>query len=587
MKHSYLLLFGLFATVSVAQLKSFGVIEMENPGTRVVQASNDYPDNAIIFVYSVLEDLTFRSSIGGVNQQRFNRGANRYEILISPQRQIIFVQGKGFREERIGVLNPSPKEDFYFEVEEKMDRETARSIEPGILDIRSKPTGANIYFNDIQLADKTPKKISFNPGAKHIKLAYDGYLTLDTIVFLVSGQTMVLDVQLEIDKQGALYLEQQAAASETGAWRLAQQQDDIAGYNRYLSRYPSGMYVREANERLAYFYMQSGDKYLAEHNYSAAGTSYENARKYVNNDVIDKRFKKLNRWSRSGINTILFHLDAPLGFNATSMMTRDYYEYMHHLQGGSVPQIGIGHQKQEKLSVITPLTAKLEYNKPVRFNNVRPFAVTISAFYSTLQTTHLDRVTPDDYEIYSDVYPINGEPILGTDTMNFGLYTNAYRFKRWGVNIGFKPFPFLHVYVPVQHVSVLYQPGFICLDCRDDQIEMGRFSYGIGLEVEHVFDNGIGLLGFWENWNAIFNGNDLNNDLYTEGNPSSGVFSPSAFSRTIGAEIRFPAGENAFSIRYENPLVRGDFFSAEVNNMQSVRSFSMHLVQFRFTVRLH
>ncbi|TVQ75735.1 MAG: hypothetical protein EA358_11190, partial [Flavobacteriales bacterium] len=98
MKNLYPLIFLLITFRLSAQLREFHITEREPDGTSVVQASADYPDNAMILVYSDLEGLDFRSSVGGINQQRYNARANRYEILLSPQRQILFVAARGFIE---------------------------------------------------------------------------------------------------------------------------------------------------------------------------------------------------------------------------------------------------------------------------------------------------------------------------------------------------------------------------------------------------------------------------------------------------------------------------------------------------------
>ncbi|MCC5918218.1 MAG: hypothetical protein JJU02_12940 [Cryomorphaceae bacterium] len=105
-----------------AQLKNFTISPVKTPETPIVQANSQFSDNALIIVFSDLEDLNFRSSIGGINRQRYNSQAGRYEILISPQRQIIFVQKSGFRETRVGIINPQAKEVFYFEVQSEQNR---------------------------------------------------------------------------------------------------------------------------------------------------------------------------------------------------------------------------------------------------------------------------------------------------------------------------------------------------------------------------------------------------------------------------------------------------------------------------------
>jgi hypothetical protein len=68
MKHLFPLIF-LLTTISLsAQLREFHITERKPDGTSVGQASTDFPDNAMILVYSDLEGLNFRSSVGAINQ---------------------------------------------------------------------------------------------------------------------------------------------------------------------------------------------------------------------------------------------------------------------------------------------------------------------------------------------------------------------------------------------------------------------------------------------------------------------------------------------------------------------------------------
>jgi hypothetical protein len=117
MKHLLPLIFLLSTLSLTAQLREFHITERAPDGTSVVQANTDYPDNAMILVYSDLQELDFRSSVGAINQQRYNARANRYEILVSPQRQILFVATRGFIEQRIALINPTPKQVYYYQVE--------------------------------------------------------------------------------------------------------------------------------------------------------------------------------------------------------------------------------------------------------------------------------------------------------------------------------------------------------------------------------------------------------------------------------------------------------------------------------------
>ncbi|TVQ81475.1 MAG: hypothetical protein EA358_00695 [Flavobacteriales bacterium] len=63
MKPLFPLLF-LLTTISLsAQLREFHITEREPDGTSVVQASTDFPDNAMILVYSDLKRWDCRESL--------------------------------------------------------------------------------------------------------------------------------------------------------------------------------------------------------------------------------------------------------------------------------------------------------------------------------------------------------------------------------------------------------------------------------------------------------------------------------------------------------------------------------------------
>lgn len=91
---------------------------MERPDVAVVQANTQWPDDALLLVYSSLDGVQFRSSMGAVDKQTYNNTAGRYEILVKPLKQMIFVAKPGFMELKIATINPNPKDVFYYQIEE-------------------------------------------------------------------------------------------------------------------------------------------------------------------------------------------------------------------------------------------------------------------------------------------------------------------------------------------------------------------------------------------------------------------------------------------------------------------------------------
>ena len=73
--------------LATAQLKEFEVSEMERSDVAIVQANAQFPDDALLLVYSSLDGLQFRSSMGAVDKQTYNNTAGRYEILVKPVKQ--------------------------------------------------------------------------------------------------------------------------------------------------------------------------------------------------------------------------------------------------------------------------------------------------------------------------------------------------------------------------------------------------------------------------------------------------------------------------------------------------------------------
>jgi uncharacterized protein (TIGR02145 family) len=192
----FLFPFLLLPLLVQAQLKEFEVGEMPRPDVAVVQANIQFPEDACIFIYSSIRGLNFRSSLDAIDKVNFNAVANRYEILVKPLRQMVFVYHSDFMEKKIETINPNPKDVLYYKVEDK--RQEVVSTEPGTLKITTEPSGADIFINGIKTADKTPFTGEL-PGATYrIKLQKAMHETLDTLIAVRSGQTTVLSVRLTV-----------------------------------------------------------------------------------------------------------------------------------------------------------------------------------------------------------------------------------------------------------------------------------------------------------------------------------------------------------------------------------------------------
>lgn len=189
-KYFTLFLF-LISSFAFAQLKEFHVSERQIDGTNVIQASAEYPDNAMILVYSDIENLDFRSSVGGINQQRYNQRANRYEILVTPQRQIIFVAARGFIEQRIALINPEPKAVFYYQVEERTGQDEISVF------FTVKPENARLYIDNIPT--EINQTVSVPSGRVKVRIEREGYRTINEPLVISPNQVNYFFEMKEVD----------------------------------------------------------------------------------------------------------------------------------------------------------------------------------------------------------------------------------------------------------------------------------------------------------------------------------------------------------------------------------------------------
>jgi hypothetical protein len=102
-------------------LKDFSVSVMPTPDVPLVQGNVQFPEDALLLVYSPLKELNFRSSMGAIDKMNYNPDANRYEIFIKPLKQMIFVFASDYIEAKMETFTPSPKEVYYYKIEEKQN----------------------------------------------------------------------------------------------------------------------------------------------------------------------------------------------------------------------------------------------------------------------------------------------------------------------------------------------------------------------------------------------------------------------------------------------------------------------------------
>lgn len=196
MRYSLVFAFILNSISAFAQLREFSISEMPRPEVAVVQANSQFPDDALVLVYSVIDGLEFRSSLGAIDKQSYNASASRYELLMRPVKQMLFATKAGFIEAKIATFNPSPKDVYYFKVEtQRLDEQS--TVKPGTLQLRSDPPSAEIYLNGVKIAEKTPFEGMVNPGSTRIQLKKKTFEEFDTTVFIRNESANVLHIELK------------------------------------------------------------------------------------------------------------------------------------------------------------------------------------------------------------------------------------------------------------------------------------------------------------------------------------------------------------------------------------------------------
>lgn len=87
--------------------------------------------------------------------------------MVSPQRQILFVYASGFIEQRIDLINPSPKQVFYYQVEERSGQNETSVI------FLVEPKDAKLYVDNILM--DINQTVNVPLGMVNVRLEREGY----------------------------------------------------------------------------------------------------------------------------------------------------------------------------------------------------------------------------------------------------------------------------------------------------------------------------------------------------------------------------------------------------------------------------
>jgi tetratricopeptide (TPR) repeat protein len=371
---------------------------------------------------------------------------------------------------------------------------------------------------------------------------------------------------------------------ETQMWETQSPED-------YLEIYENGKYAAQAKQKILLAHMYDGDYFRDIHIYRKSIAAFEEAKKYADYRtlaIIDKKIDQTYRWrDYGGEYSFNFNLDMPIGLNSTNFVSQKQYSMLYYGPNLFLPVNGSANFSHRSMSVIAPVSAEVTFNAPLRINYIPPIQIVGGAFFSSNKGYNLSKIESANDTAFYDIgdTPIPGMgQITQIDTLSYVMNMNAYRFNRFGFKVGISAFNIVTIYVPFQKINLDVQVDAPCLDCTTEQIHVGRFAAGLGVELKYALGD-FTFLGFWENWNAVFNHVKSQNVLYTDGRAGASVFSPNAFSRNMGLQVGYNIGDGfVLNLRYENPMVRGYFQS--ISGQSDLRKFSQNLLKIRLTYTL-
>jgi tetratricopeptide (TPR) repeat protein len=361
-------------------------------------------------------------------------------------------------------------------------------------------------------------------------------------------------------------------------------------YKNYLLKYPNGKYAGEAKIKLVNESVLRGKRAFQIHDYDAAISNFEDAMNFSSSSDQRKlgfKISNVNFWKKIGGNEVSLDLGiaVPMGFNQTTITTTDNHGFQYLVQndmGNSqlITDIGSGIQKLKKISAFTPLSLQLDFSIPLKIRGITPFELFASAYGFHIQGKKIADITPINYEISEGIHQPTGYSITSMDTLNTQLFENAYQFTRFGGNVGIRPIPFLGVYLPLHYIKVKSVLGAECIDCAEEQLNIGGFNTGIGVRLDYTIGNFLFMAKF-ENWGPVFK-NSSSNVIFE---PPVNVLNPKVKSYMIGAEVGVVMDSQfVLSLYYDHANIKG-FFGYSLNSPTRLHQFAQHNLGLRLVYK--
>jgi len=423
----------------------------------------------------------------------------------------------------------------------------------------------------------------YNKLSAQALVAFNEKKYMESITFLYEAK----EIHALESEELALF-NKAAVAYDEQTWGKISSSSNEKDFLDYLNVFLGGAHREEARKKLSLIYEANGDNFLKNHNYSGALDSYGDATKFSNDSrLIQKKIAKTYRW-RDNLSTdfsIVFGL--PVGYNQTSVETEDDYSYIYHIGNNqTIAETGNGIQRLYSHSLITPISFAINKSFTLRIPNVQPMNINLSLSYTSNSNSNLNRVNPTNYEVYDEIYEPSSQVIVSTDTLST-YFSNAYKFNQYQLKIGFQPFSFVEIFLPISKQTLYFQNDFSSLEVAQDDYKIGGdLVVGLGIKAGYTFRSGLGLYGYYENWNKSFNKRLTTNQLVDpKQNASDGLFSLKPFSRSVGLIFSVPISDRA-DVQFSaiNNRIRGNYRGAVSN--EALRGFYQNLFTISFKYSL-
>jgi tetratricopeptide (TPR) repeat protein len=315
-------------------------------------------------------------------------------------------------------------------------------------------------------------------------------------------------------------------AIEAEVWESTKIQATTSAYERYIRIYPySTKNVSYAKQWLANKYEELGDDQLTNHYYTNASNYYTSALKYAPYSTrINKKLRRVKRWSAIGDDFYTLDLGIPIGLSQSTVTFNDEYSFLYELSPG-LPTIeqDTGVNKVNGIRFMVPIKTSFAYHNTIRIPYVRPIGLTIRFLASTYTMTNINEFEPVSYEIYTSTYVPNGSSVTNVDTL-IDHTKNQTRLSSIGLVLEVHPSNFLTLYMPIQRARLRFQSANSCLDCNEDEVDIGRTNLALGIR-GNIPMNSVNISGYIENWNTFFNSDELTHDAFENPDLSAGLIS--------------------------------------------------------------